>query len=216
MASPSSVPIDVHSGQARPHASFAASLALKRILDVLIAATLLVLLLPVLLVLAIAIKLDSPGPVFFRQRRRGRSFEPFQMWKFRSMKHNAPDPAARYETVATDARITRVGHFIRRTSLDELPQLFNVMGGTMSLVGPRPLVDWESEEAVKTHQDRFLLPPGITGLSQVEVRNGAPFAQRLDKDVEYVRRHSLWLDLSILLRTPARVVQADMIYPEAK
>jgi putative colanic acid biosynthesis UDP-glucose lipid carrier transferase len=186
---------------------------LKRCLDVGIAVILLVMLAPLLAAVALSIRLESPGPVFFTQLRRGRNFTPFRIWKFRSMAHGVPDPTARYETQSTDLRITRVGRIIRLTSIDELPQLFNILEGHMSLVGPRPLVEWESIEAAKTHGQRFLVPPGITGLSQVEVRNGGDFFTRLEKDVEYVRRHNLWLDLLILVKTPWQLVWAKRIYP---
>jgi putative colanic acid biosynthesis UDP-glucose lipid carrier transferase len=189
---------------------------IKRLGDMIGAIVLCVLLAPVMLAVAVAIRWETPGPVFFRQERRGLGFRLFTIWKFRSMTANVPDPHANYETVASDPRITRVGAFIRRTSLDELPQLFNVIGGSMSLVGPRPLVEWESREAARTHPARFLMPPGITGLSQVEVRNAADFVTRVEQDVLYVERWSLWLDFVILLRTPACVLCKEMIYPDSK
>ena len=101
------------------------------------------------------IKLESSGPVFFRQRRFGQAMRPFMIFKFRSLRHNLPDPHERYEMMEHDPRITRVGAFLRSTSLDELPQLFNVIAGSMSLVGPRPLVEWESLEALRNHGERF-------------------------------------------------------------
>jgi undecaprenyl-phosphate glucose phosphotransferase len=187
----------------------------KRVLDLVVAVPVCVLLAPVFLVTALAVKLDSRGPVFFAQKRWGRGRVPFTMLKFRSLRHRARDPHERYEMQEADDRITRVGAFIRRTSLDELPQLFNVLGGAMSLVGPRPLVDWESRESAETHADRFRVKPGITGWSQITVRNAADFVGRLDKDVEYVRRWSPMLDVAILLRTPWVVLSGKGIYPEA-
>ena len=188
----------------------------KRALDLIIGVPVCVALLPVIAAVAAAIKLESPGPALFRQRRRGLDFKPFTMNKFRSLRHGAPDPHARYEMVEGDPRITRVGAFIRRTSLDELPQIFNVIGGSMSLVGPRPLVEWESRDAIRTHPERFWVKPGITGLSQVEVRNAVGFSERLDWDLEYVRRASIWLDLAILARTPLSLLRGTDIYPDSE
>jgi len=185
----------------------------KRMLDLCVSLLLTLLLLPLIFVLAIAIKVDSPGPVFFAQERRGKHFRMFRMFKFRSLHHGAPDPRVNYEMVEDDPRITRVGAFIRSTSFDELPQLFNVIGGSMSLVGPRPLVDWESQLCLKRHRARFLVKPGITGLSQISVRNGVDLEGRSDKDVEYVQRWSLKLDLLILFLTPRVMISGKGIYP---
>jgi lipopolysaccharide/colanic/teichoic acid biosynthesis glycosyltransferase len=113
-----------------------------------------------------------------------------------------------------DLRITRVGAWIRFTSLDELPQLFNVMAGSMSLVGPRPLVEWESQAALPTYAERFKMKPGITGWSQIKVRNAVGLTVRLQHDVEYVRRWSLFLDLWILLCTPWYIIRGKAIYPK--
>jgi lipopolysaccharide/colanic/teichoic acid biosynthesis glycosyltransferase len=191
-----------------------AARALKRALDLALGVPITLLLLPLLGLVALAIRIDSPGPALFRQQRRGAGMRPFTMLKFRSLRHGAPDPHARYEMLAGDSRITRIGGLLRRTSIDELPQLFNVLAGSMSLVGPRPLVEWESQEAWRSHAERFAVKPGLTGLSQVTVRNSVGFCARLDKDVEYVRRHSPWLDLQILLRTPAALLREDTIYPD--
>jgi lipopolysaccharide/colanic/teichoic acid biosynthesis glycosyltransferase len=187
-------------------------LAVKRLADGVIALLLILLLTPLLLFVAALIKLESPGPVLFLQQRRGRGFRPFTIIKFRTMRHGIPDPRPHYETQRDDPRITRLGVLLRRTSIDELPQLANVLVGTMSLVGPRPLVEWESQEALQTHGKRFDLPPGITGLSQIEVRNAEAFSVRLDKDVEYVRRWSLLLDVLILARTPWHLLRCEKIY----
>ena len=147
------------------------ALAVKRAIDLCAALILCVLLAPLFALIAAAVKLDSAGPVFFRQLRRGRNFEPFTLLKFRSMQIGMSDPHTRYETLSGDPRITRVGAFLRRSSLDELPQLLNVIAGSMALVGPRPLVEWESQEALRTHSERYAMRPGITGLSQISVRN---------------------------------------------
>jgi lipopolysaccharide/colanic/teichoic acid biosynthesis glycosyltransferase len=187
----------------------------KRVLDLCFSAPSCLLLLPLFALVAILIKLESRGPVLFRQKRRGKNFEHFTMFKFRSLRP-VPDPHERYEMQQTDPRITRVGAFIRRTSIDELPQLFNVIAGSMSLVGPRPLIEWESQECLSRHAERFRMKPGITGLSQVTMRNAGDLAERSDKDLEYVRNWSVRLDLRILLRTPRALLRGDSIYSSAK
>jgi lipopolysaccharide/colanic/teichoic acid biosynthesis glycosyltransferase len=188
----------------------------KRVLDLCIAVPLCILLLPLFAVIAILIKLDSTGPVIFRQKRRGLNFSQFTMLKFRSLRP-APDPHERYEMQENDPRISRFGAFIRRTSIDELPQLFNVIAGSMSLVGPRPLVDWESKDCLRRHGERFLVRPGITGLSQVKMRNDGDLAARSVWDVEYVRQWSIWLDLRILFRdTPQSLLHGTPIYSPPK
>jgi lipopolysaccharide/colanic/teichoic acid biosynthesis glycosyltransferase len=187
---------------------------LKRALDLAVALPACIVLAPLFFLVALAIRGETPGPAFFRQQRRGQGMRPFTIVKFRSLRHRAPDPHARYEMLESDPRITAVGAFLRRTSLDELPQLFNVVTGSMSLVGPRPLVEWESQESLRTHPARFDVKPGLTGLSQVVVRNSADLRTRLDQDVEYVERWSLWLDIVILLRTPGIVLRGGGLYPD--
>jgi lipopolysaccharide/colanic/teichoic acid biosynthesis glycosyltransferase len=191
------------------------SSTIKRLMDLAIGLPLFGAALPLLVLIAIALKWDSPGPVFFRQKRIGKHFRPFEMVKFRTLHHNMPDPHSRYEMREDDPRITRVGAFLRDTSLDELPQLYNVITGSMSLVGPRPLVEWESRETLRRHAARFEVKPGITGLSQITVRNSVDLDSRSDVDVEYVRRWSPLLDLELLLRTPAYVLTRQAIYPDA-
>jgi len=137
------------------------------------------------------------------------------MVKFCTLRHDMPDPHSRYEMREDDPRITRVGAFLRDTSLDELPQLYNVITGSMSLVGPRPLVEWESRETLRKHAARFEVKPGITGLSQITVRNSVDLDSRSEVDIEYVRRWSPLLDLEVLLRTPAYVLIRKAIYPDA-
>lgn len=188
---------------------------LKRTLDLAIAVPVCLVFLPLLCALAIAIRLDSSGPVLFRQQRRGLGFEPFTILKFRSLRHGARDPHARYEMLEDDPRITRVGGWLRRTSLDEAPQIFNVIGGSMSLVGPRPLVEWESRQALARFAERFQVKPGLTGWSQVTVRNAVGFDERCEKDLEYVCRKSVWLDLRILALTPGSLRRRDGIYPDS-
>lgn len=199
-------------------------LFMKRTLDLIGAGVMLVLAAPLMLIAAIAIRLDSRGPIFFRQERIGTGGGTFRVWKFRTMVHGASDAAHRdlvgrmirqndpdaaqpaadgrpvYKLV-NDIRVTRVGRWLRRTSLDELPQLFNVLKGDMSLVGPRPPLHYEFEAYDHWQYDRLQVRPGITGLWQVSGRNLLTYRQMCELDVEYVRRWSLYLDLKILLRT---------------
>jgi len=158
----------------------------KRLFDILASLAVLIALSPVLLLTALAVALESGRPVLFRQVRLGRGGREFGMYKFRSMVKDAA-AIGPYHTSANDPRITRVGRFIRRTSIDELPQLFNVLLGDMSVVGPRPV------------------RPGITGLAQATLRSAATESQRLELDLRYVREQGLWLDLRIIGWTLGRL-----------
>lgn len=193
-------------------ASVSPYLWLKRPMDLLLALPLALVLAPLMLLIALAIRIETPGPALFRQQRYGRGFRPFTILKFRSLRHGEPDPRAHYEMSEEDPRITRIGAWLRRTSLDELPQILNVIAGSMSLVGPRPLVESESRACLERHAERFLMRPGITGLQQVQVRNAVDLDGRSDLDVAYVRRWSPILDLLLLIRTPSRVLRADGVY----
>jgi len=178
---------------------------MKRVMDIVIAALALLILSPLLLATAAAVALDSGFPVLFRQTRVGREGRTFGMLKFRSMVQDAA-AIGPFHTAANDPRITRVGRFIRRTSLDELPQLLNVLRGDMSLVGPRP--DVPAQRALYTPEDwqlRCSVRPGITGLAQAVLRSEATPEQRLDLDLRYVREHGLGLDLRILAWTVGRL-----------
>jgi putative colanic acid biosysnthesis UDP-glucose lipid carrier transferase len=184
-------------------------LLMKALEDFILAALILVAISPVLLLVALAIKLDSPGPVFFRQKRMGWNGRIFSIWKFRSMQANLPQGGPILQAQKNDPRITRVGAFIRRTSLDELPQVFNVLTGEMSLVGPRPHAiqhDEEYSRRISDYYARHNIKPGITGLAQVrgfrgETRDIEQMIQRVESDIEYINNWSLWLDLTILVRT---------------
>ncbi|WP_309675888.1 exopolysaccharide biosynthesis polyprenyl glycosylphosphotransferase, partial [Pseudomonas sp.] len=184
-------------------------LFLKNLEDKVLAFLILVLAAPVLVAVAIAIKLDSPGPIFFRQQRMGWSGEAFRIWKFRSMVVHQPEDGVVKQAQKNDPRMTRVGAFIRRTSLDELPQLFNVLMGEMSLVGPRPHAiqhDVQYSPDVSGYFARHNIKPGITGLAQVrgyrgETRDIDQMIRRVDSDIEYINNWSLWLDFVILVRT---------------
>ena len=178
---------------------------MKRMMDLMLSLSALVLLFPLMLVTAIAVAAESGRPVLFVQQRIGRGGREFCMFKFRSMVKNAA-ALGPYHTSSNDPRSTRVGRFIRRTSLDELPQLLNVLKGDMSLVGPRP--DVPAQRANYSEADwneRCSVRPGITGLAQAQLRSQATPAQRLALDLQYVRECSLALDLRILGWTLARV-----------
>jgi len=199
---------------------------MKRAMDVLCAVVLLLLVSPLMALIAIAVRLDSPGSVLFRQKRVGLGGRDFTMFKFRSMYVNADEQVQRQfarnyihgqinsvsgQTVfkpAADKRITRVGHWLRRTSLDELPQLLNVLRGDMSLVGPRPAVRYEVEEYSKWHLKRLVVPPGLTGLAQISGRSGLTFDKIVRLDLDYIEQRSLGTDVLILLRTVPVVVKA--------
>jgi lipopolysaccharide/colanic/teichoic acid biosynthesis glycosyltransferase len=208
----------------------------KRLIDLVVASLLLLVLLPLMLLVAVAIKLDTPGPVFFVQdrvgvRRRsegGRTrweLRDFAFYKFRSMVaaadrslHEAhvrafvqgrlevPEGAGAKFKLANDLRITRIGRVLRRTSLDELPQLLNVLKGEMSLVGPRPVPSYEVAEYQGSETDRLAALPGLTGLWQINGRGEVPFTEMVRMDREYVRNQSLWLDFKILIATIPAVV----------
>ena len=189
----------------------------RRAVDLaVVVVALLVLMIPMLLI-GMAIRLGSPGPAFYRQQRIGRGGRPFTMYKFRTMRVGGSDAQHR-ELIARelrgedtsvngswkidcDPRVTRVGSLLRRTSIDELPQLINVLRGQMSLVGPRPCLDWEAEMFPPRFAERFDVPPGLTGLWQVSGRSTMGTLEMLELDLAYVRGWSFWSDLGILLRT---------------
>jgi lipopolysaccharide/colanic/teichoic acid biosynthesis glycosyltransferase len=185
-------------------------LVAKRVIDVVVSLVLLLVAIPALALCALAIAVDSPGPIFFAQQRTGRDGRRFRMLKLRTMVTDAEELKATLAhlnvlpppdfKIPDDPRITRVGRFLRATSLDELPQLFNVLRGHMSLVGPRP-TSFSPDTYDLWHTHRLDVAPGITGLWQVEGRNVTTFDERLRLDVQYIRRRSLWFDLQLLART---------------
>jgi exopolysaccharide biosynthesis polyprenyl glycosylphosphotransferase len=207
-----------------PPARSPASRLTKRAMDVLGASVVLFVTAPLFLWAAWRIPRESPGPVFYRQTRLGANMQEFTMLKFRTMRQDAdeslhrayversmngratPDAGELYKLDRSDV-ITPSGRWLRRTSLDELPQLINVLRGTMSLVGPRPCLAYETEHFAPHHYERFRAPAGITGLWQVTARAHASFAEALEMDVIYVRDWSLALDVSLLLRTPIEVLR---------
>ncbi len=196
-------------------------MAAKRLIDVIGSTLCLVLLSPILLLLAIAIVVDSGRPVLFRQVRLGRGMREFRVLKFRTMKLDATSEmhqdyikklatgqadADSLKKLTADPRVTRVGRFLRRTSLDELPQLVNVVLGKMSLVGPRPALEYELQYYNGEHFERFTVKPGMTGLWQVSGRNTLGFIEMLDLDAEYARSSNLLTDIKILAKTPMAAI----------
>jgi lipopolysaccharide/colanic/teichoic acid biosynthesis glycosyltransferase len=200
--------------------------ATRRLADLLISGLLVLLLSPLLIGVALAVRLDSRGPALFRQRRVGHGEREFTVFKFRSMRVDA-DPRGHREYVtalingegearnggrenlyklAVDNRITAVGHWIRRWSVDELPQLFNVLRGEMTLVGPRPAIPYEVAEYPSWYRQRFSVKPGLTGLWQVSGRSERTYEEMVRLDIEYTKSRSLGLDLSILVKTPLVVL----------
>jgi lipopolysaccharide/colanic/teichoic acid biosynthesis glycosyltransferase len=176
--------------------------ALNRVLDATIAGLGLVLASPVLGAAAAAIKLDDGGPVFYRQRRVGLDGGEFELVKLRTMEVGAEHRGAGYAVNEGDPRITRAGRLLRRLSLDEIPQLWNVVRGDMSLVGPRPTLAYQVERYTPRQRRRLEVKPGITGWAQVNGRARLPWDERIELDVWYVEHRSPWLDLKILARTP--------------
>ncbi len=182
----------------------------KRLLDLTAASVGLLLALPFMLLVALAVRLDSPGPVFFRQDRVGRGGREFTLWKFRSMRNDAEKGGARW-AVQGDPRVTRVGRFIRTTRLDELPQLWNVLVGDMSLVGPRPerrMFVEQLKELCPWYEQRLVVRPGLTGWAQIKAPYASTFEESIEKlkfDLYYIKNLSIFLDISILLST-ARIV----------
>lgn len=193
----------------------------KRLFDITICVLLMPLILPVVGLCALAICLEDPGPVFFRQQRTGRFGRRFEMLKLRTMCKNAEEMKKSLMhlneltwpdfKISNDPRVLKVGSFLRKTSLDELPQIFNVLLGHMSLVGPRP-TSFGANTYTLWHTERLEVAPGITGLWQVSGRSDVDFDDRLRLDIEYIRKRSFWLDLKLLYRTIAAVVTPKGAY----
>lgn len=185
---------------------------LKRVLDFILSLIALILLIPLFIIIAIAIKLDSPGSVFFLQERIGLNAKVFKIYKFRSMCVGAEQQGTGQYSFAGDPRVTRVGKFIRATSIDELPQLINIIKGDMSFVGPRPPLTyhpWELSEYTPEQLRMFEVRPGITGWAQVNGRKEVEWHERIKKNVYYVDHCSLWLDIKILFLTVFKVLKNE-------
>jgi len=184
----------------------------RRALDIVVAGAALVLTAPLLALAMLAIRLESPGSAIYRQRRVGKDARPFDLFKLRTMVDGAEHLGAGLAVNAGDTRITRVGAFLRRTSLDELPNLFNVLRGDMSLIGPRPTLPVQVAQYTDRQRRRLSVKPGITGWAQVNGRASLPWAERIELDLYYVEHRSLGLDLRILSRTPAMVLSGGGLY----
>lgn len=197
----------------------------RRTLDFALSLVLLLVLMVPMVLIAAAVRMDSDGPALFRQRRVGRDGRVFTIFKFRTMKPNCDDGRLRdliarelngEDTseggsfkLSDDTRVTRIGGFLRRTSLDELPQILNVVSGNMSLVGPRPCLEWEAAMFPPDFRSRFTVRPGITGLWQVSGRSELGTLDMLKLDLQYVRHRTLWMDFIILLRTVPTLLRAS-------
>ena len=190
----------------RPNAS--------RALDLLVASLVLAIAAPLLALAAILIKLESRGPVFYRQRRVGRDGAPFELWKLRTMVPGAESMGAGIYVVEGDSRITRAGRLLRRFSLDELPNLINVLRGEMAIVGPRPTVQEQVDRYTDRQRRRLEVKPGITGWAQVNGRASLPWPERIELDVWYVEHRSLRLDLRILARTIRMLATGHGLYSD--
>lgn len=182
---------------------------LKRLIDILISGIILLILWPLLLILALLVRLDSPGPALFRQERIGKDGKVFSILKFRSMCQNAEHTGSGVYSGKGDARVTKVGKILRATSLDELPQLINMLKGDMSLIGPRPPLTyhpWPIEQYTEEQRRMFDVRPGITGWAQVHGRKEVEWHERIKLNVWYVDHVSLWLDIKIFFMTIFKVV----------
>ncbi len=188
---------------------------IKCILDYIFALVGLILLLPLFLIIALLIKFDSKGPVFFLQERLGQNGKVFKIYKFRTMVDGAIEMGSGLRTDEGDPRITKVGNILRKTSLDELPQLINIIKGEMSIIGPRPPVPYHPrkyDEYSAEQKKRFTVRPGISGYAQVVLRNAGTWDERIELDLEYVQKMSFSFDLYIFLKTINTVVRKKNIY----
>jgi len=191
------------------------SLILKRLIDFTASLVGIIILLPLFLLIAVFIKLDDGGPVFFRQERAGKTGQLFRIFKFRTMVRNAEKIGAGVFVEEEDPRITRVGKFLRHTSLDELPQLINIFKGEMSLVGPRPTLPYQVEQYDENQRRRLDVKPGVTGWAQVNGRSSLSWPERIELDLWYIDNWRLGLDFKILLRTVKVVLEKSNLYKAA-
>lgn len=177
------------------------NLFLKRTFDIVVSLIAIVFLIfiPVLIVVPIVIKLTSKGPAVFTQTRIGKNGKPFVMYKFRTMFVEQYDKDG--NEIMSENRITKIGKILRKTSLDELPQLFNILNGTMSIIGPRPMLDYQASRCIGDENLRFEMRPGLTGLAQVKGRNNIQWEERIQYDIEYVKTFTFWIDIVILFKT---------------
>lgn len=195
-------------------------LSIKRIFDFVCAFIMIIVLSPLLIILAVLVKLSSPGKAVFAQERMGKDEKRFMIYKFRTMK-NPPEGTYCVDGVLykpngdvlepSITRVTKIGKVLRKTSLDELMQLVNVLNGTMSLVGPRPTLPYQSENYSEEQKRRFKMRPGVTGLAQINGRNALTWTEKIQYDLEYVESFSIWLDIKILFKTVAVVLKKEEI-----
>lgn len=196
------------------------NLIIKRMIDFIGSLIGSVIISPILIIIALLIKITSKGPIFFRQERLGKGGKTFEILKFRTMIVDAEKIGdGLFVKTEQDNRITKIGKLLRATSLDELPQLWNVVVGDMSLVGPRPPVPHHPhryEEYTDLQRKRFEMNPGMTGLTQITVRNSVPWAERIVVDVEYVEKFNVWLDIKILFKTIQNIFVKESIYTHSE
>ena len=185
------------------------NLFLKRAFDIIVSLVCIVIftVIPVMIVVPIVIRLTSKGPALFKQTRVGKDGKLFVMYKFRTMMLEQYD--ANGVEIMSENRITKVGRFLRKTSLDELPPLFNILNGTMSIVGPRPMLDYQAPRCRGEEKLRFQMRPGMTGLAQVKGRNNIQWEERIKFDIEYVKTFTFWLDIVILVKTVLLVFKRE-------
>jgi lipopolysaccharide/colanic/teichoic acid biosynthesis glycosyltransferase len=188
---------------------------IRRLVDIVVSGLALALSAPLLLAAVLAVRLESRGRALYRQRRAGKDGKPFDVFKLRTMVDGAEHIGAGLAVNANDSRITRVGAILRRTSLDELPNLFNVLRGDMSLIGPRPTLPVQVDQYSARQRRRLEVKPGITGWAQVNGRASLPWPERIELDLYYIEHRSLALDLRILARTPAMVLGGGGLYKGA-
>lgn len=185
---------------------------IKKGIDVALSAAMLALLSPIMLITALLIKLDSDGPVFFVQERVGKDKKLFNLYKFRTMKLGAEKEGLGYDVEENDSRITFIGNFLRRWCLDEVPQLFNVLKGNMSIVGPRPTLKYQVDNYTDADARRLEVKPGMTGLAQVRGRNLLSWSEKIKYDVEYIDNYSTGLDFKIMLETVGLIIKSEGVY----
>lgn len=188
------------------------SLLFKRVIDLVLAFSGIIVLLPLFIIISILIKLDTKGAVFFIQERVGKDGKLFNIYKFRTMVENAVEIKGDFLVEKDDSRITRAGKWLRRTSFDELPQLFNILKGEMSFVGPRPTLKYQVEEYDEFQKNRLKVRPGVTGWAQINGRNEISWPERIKLDVWYVDNRSFYLDMKIILRTFIVWLKKEGIY----
>lgn len=184
-------------------------LALKRFGDVLISLLAIVVLfiIPVFEFVFLAIRLSSKGPAIFKQNRVGKDKKMFMMYKFRTMIVEQFDKDG--NEIMSEDRITAIGRILRKLSLDELPQLFNILNGTMSIIGPRPMLDYQAERCTEEENGRFAMRPGMTGWAQVKGRNNIQWPERIQYDLEYIRNYSIWFDIKIIFKSIVTVFKSE-------